>query len=100
MVCEVVPKILGVFPQKILEPTILDEIQKIQIVNVSTQNLNENLSKYKQNFPKRSGMAVGLERVHVAPTGNTQVAGRAATMRWWQQGVQDGSNDASDAVMA
>ena len=45
-------------------------------------------------------MAVGLEKVHAAPVWNAQAAGRAVTTRWWQQGVQDGSNDASDAVMA
>jgi uncharacterized membrane protein YedE/YeeE len=33
-------------------------------------------------------MAVGLQRMHAAPTGNALVVGRAATMRWWQQVVK------------
>jgi len=41
MVCEVVPNVLGFFSQKIMEPTVLDEIWKIQIRMVSPQNLNE-----------------------------------------------------------
>jgi hypothetical protein len=44
--------------------------------------------QFEQNFPKVSGMAVDLERMHAAPAGNAQVAKRAMTMWWWQQGVK------------
>jgi hypothetical protein len=33
-------------------------------------------------------MAVDLERMHEVPPGSTQVVKRAATMRWWPQGVK------------
>jgi hypothetical protein len=43
------------------------------------------LSKFEQNFFKQSNKVVGMEMAHLVAAWNAQVAGRAATMRWWQQ---------------
>jgi hypothetical protein len=82
-------KVLGFISQKISEPTELDEIRKIRKIRTGIHSKFEwNLSKFEQNFSKLSGMPTRLQRVHAAPVGNVQVAGRAATMWWWQQAVK------------